>query len=163
MPRGVSAKIVSARRLKNLRLVVAGITVTAAVLIALLINQPQCGVYRSDKTITIDFAKIETEVVQTAAERTRGLSDRPCIGANHGMLFIFDEPGQYPFWMKNMKFPIDIVWIDANHKVVDLSVNVSPSTYPDTFVSKTPAQYVLELQAKRSKDLNVTIGTPINF
>jgi uncharacterized membrane protein (UPF0127 family) len=155
--------------IKHLRLVAVAGIVTATVLVALLTYGPEeapgqkCGVYRNDKTVTVGTTEIETEVVQTEAERAKGLSGRPCIEPNRGMLFVFDKPGQYPFWMKDMKFPIDIVWVDANHKVIGLDIDVAPSTYPHAFVSEKPAQYVLELQAKRAKDLNIGLGTTVNF
>ena len=107
---------------------------------------------------------IKAEVVDTPEEKAQGLSDRPCIEADRGMLFVFDKPGQYPFWMKDMKFPIDIVWISSDKKVVKVEANVSPSTYPMLFKNDNElAQYVLELQAIRAKDLNIELGTPVNF
>jgi uncharacterized membrane protein (UPF0127 family) len=79
------------------------------------------------------------------------------------MLFRFTKPGQYPFWMKGMKFPIDIIWIGADHKVAAIEVDEKPSTYPDKFVNQKPAQYVLEVKANTTKRLNIDIGTPVTF
>jgi uncharacterized membrane protein (UPF0127 family) len=80
------------------------------------------------------------------------------------MLFQFSKPGQLWIWMKDMKFPIDIVWIAPNHTVVGIEQDVQPSTYPDKFVNRDrPAQYVLELKANRSKELNINLGTPVSF
>lgn len=155
---------------KYLRQVITGLVVIAVVLAALLTYQPKeasgpkCGLYGDDKTVTIGTEKIKAEVVQTPAEREKGLGGRPCIESNQAMLFIFDKPGRYAIWMKDMRFPIDIVWINYDHKVVGLEIDVLPSTYPDRFVNKdNPALYVLELQANRAKELNVGLGTPINF
>jgi uncharacterized protein len=84
------------------------------------------------------------------------------------MLFSFSQPGYYRFWMKDMKFPIDIIWISPDHKVAGIERDVEPSTY----FSKNPffindkdhiAQYVLELKANRSTDLHIALGTPIQF
>ena len=169
MPKGASAKTESEPRLKNWRLVAAVAVVAAAVLIAFLgysqkDNPAQkCGPYRNDKAVSIGTGKLKSEVVSTQADRAQGLSGRPCIEAGQGMLFVFEKPGKYPFWMKDMKFSIDIVWMDANKRVIGLDTNVSPSTYPDLFVSKEPAQYVLEVQANHSKDLKVELGTPVSF
>lgn len=157
------ARIESAPRLKNLRLVLAVVIVLSAVLAALALDQPSCGTYRNDKTITIHSTKIDAEVVQTDAARAKGLSGRQCIEPNRGMLFVFGKPGQYPFWMKDMKFPIDILWLDENQKAVHIEQNLAPSTYPTTYTSAEPALFVLELQAGRAKELNITRGTPINF
>jgi uncharacterized membrane protein (UPF0127 family) len=66
--------------------------------------------------------------------------------------------------MKDMHFPIDIIWIGADYKVAAMEINVSPKTYPDSFVNRDKlAQYVLEIKANRSKSLGIDIGTPVNF
>ncbi len=156
--------------MKNLRLAAAAAVVVAAVLFALLTYspsqapEPKCGFYRNDKTVTISSTQIRAEVAQSPAEREKGLSGRRCIEPNQGMLFVFNKPGHYAFWMKDMNFPIDIVWIGPDHKIVGLEINVLPSSFPDRFVNKdNPAQYVLELQANRAKDLKIGLGTPVNF
>jgi hypothetical protein len=169
MLKGVSARIVSGRNSLFFRLIVAVIVVVVAVLFVFLSNQSKdstnsnCGAYRNDKIVAVNSEKITAEVVDTQEERVQGLSGRPCIEADKGMLFVYDKPGSYPFWMKDMKFPIDIVWVGSDHIVVDLDIDVSPSTYPDVLISKEPAQYVLELQANRSKNLKIELGTPVNF
>ena len=156
--------------MKNLQLAAAMAIVVAAVLVASLTYQPKeapgprCGPYRNDKTVTIDSVKIKAEVVQVPAELEKGLGGRPCIESNQAMLFIFDKPSHYAIWMKDMHFPIDIIWISSDYKVVGLEIDVSPSTYPDRFVNKdNPALYVLELRANRAKELNISLGTPVNF
>ena len=155
--------------MKNPRLIAIAVIVIAAVLVGAFTYHPKessiakCGIYRNDKTVSIGSKKIQAEVTMNPAEMEQGLGGRACIEANQAMLFVFDKPGRYAFWMKDMRFPIDIVWIDANHKVVGLDIDVAPSTYPDVFVSEKPAQYVLELQANRSKALDITLGTPVNF
>lgn len=123
-----------------------------------------CGPYRTDKVIQIGSQKINAEAATTKAEADKGLSGRPCILPNQAMLFSFDKPGRYYFWMKGMRFPLDIVWITSRHKVAAIEIDVKPSTYPDKFANKDiAAQYVLELQANRSKSLGMEIGTPVNF
>jgi uncharacterized membrane protein (UPF0127 family) len=123
-----------------------------------------CGPYRNDGNVVINGQKIDIEATKTSAEFEKGLAGRPCILPNQGMFFAFSKPGQYPFWMKGMKFPIDIVWIGADHKVAAVEVDEQPSTYPASkFVNKLPAQYVLELKANRSKELHMKIGTPVQF
>lgn len=123
-----------------------------------------CGPYRNDKTVQISTIKFKAEVADTSNQQQQGLGGRPCILPNQAMLFEFAKPSHYSFWMKDMKFPIDIIWIGPDHKVAGLEVDVKPSTYPDRFVNKDRlAQYVLEIQANRSKDLNIRLGTPVNF
>jgi uncharacterized membrane protein (UPF0127 family) len=124
-----------------------------------------CGKYRTDRVIHINGAAFNTEVASSAAEFEKGLAGRPCIRSDEAILFAFKQPGQYPFWMKGMKFPIDMIWIDSDDKVAATRFNVRPSSYPQQFANAAnhPAQYVLEIQANRSKQLGVSLGTSVSF
>jgi uncharacterized membrane protein (UPF0127 family) len=161
------------------RLIIGGIVLLAIVAGALLIGggepkskpkvadntvQTACGPYRNDKAVTIGSTDIKAEVPKNSTEFAKGLGGRPCILPDQGMLFAFAKPGHYAFWMKDMKFPIDIIWIGADHKVAAMEINESPSTYPDKFINKDRlAQYVLELKANRSTELGLTLGSVVNF
>src|SRR3954468_5145585 len=74
-----------------------------------------CGPYRKDGVVTINSQQINVETVAGSKELTKGLSGRPCIEPGWGMLFDFGRDGQYAIWMKDMKFPIDVAWIDSTH------------------------------------------------
>src|SRR3989344_1383831 len=93
-----------------------------------------------DKTFTV-------EVADTDIERAQGLSGRVIPEEGHGMLFVFPEPGLYGFWMKNMRFSIDIVWLDEEFKVIDIEQNVEPETFPQTFYPPIPIKYVVEVSS----------------
>jgi hypothetical protein len=60
------------------------------------------------------------------------------------MLFVFEKPGRYGFWMPDMHYPIDILWLDDQYSVVAAARSVAPESYPDTFMPPVPARYVLE-------------------
>jgi len=123
-----------------------------------------CGHYRKDVRVTVQSQTIEAEKVVTPAARGRGLGGRPCIGANRGMLWAYALPVHISFWMKDMRFPIDIVWIGPDHRVVWLERNLEPSTYPKTFTNYGDAAlYVLELKAGRAKSLGLKLGTRVAF
>jgi uncharacterized membrane protein (UPF0127 family) len=124
-----------------------------------------CGPYRTDRVVTINHQVFNTEAASSSDEFAIGLSGRPCILPDQAMLFAFKQPGQYPFWMKGMKFPIDIIWISPGNRVVASDVNVQPSTYPQKFVNQKsrPAQYVLEIKANLSRELGIDIDTPVSF
>jgi len=125
---------------------------------------PACNEqYRKDKVAKIDNKAIKVEVASSASQQEKGLGGKSCIGAGQGMLFVYDKPDYYECWMKDMRFPIDIIWISTNHKVVMVEENVQPSTFPDTFRNSKLAQYVLEISAGSSKDLGIKEGTSINF
>lgn len=103
-------------------------------------------------------AVFQVEVAQTQEERSRGLSGRAGMKDNQGMLFVFDQAAFQNFWMKDMKFPIDIIWMDGGFQVVDITRNLSPQTYPKTFTSLSPAKYVLEINAGLSEKNNILLG-----
>ncbi len=92
---------------------------------------------------------VRVEIADSNMEREQGLSGREEIGDQHnGMFFIFPKAEYIGIWMKDMKFPIDIVWIDENMTVIGIERNVSPNTYPRIFRPDRPAQYVLETETR---------------
>ncbi len=92
---------------------------------------------------------VTAELARTEEERALGLMFREKINEDQGMLFIFEKGGIYPFWMKNMKFSIDILWLDKEKRIIHLEENVPPCLKEPcpTYSSQLPATYVLELKA----------------
>jgi uncharacterized membrane protein (UPF0127 family) len=136
--------------------------------------QKSCGssaiehVVRGGKVITFPQGKVYAEVADTAASREQGLSGRKGLSDDEGMLFVFDTPGRYGFWMKDMLFSIDMVWINQDGVVVHLERNVSPDTYfkfnpPATFINGPEAKYVLELASGASEKYGVYLGTKVKI
>ncbi|MDO8590217.1 MAG: DUF192 domain-containing protein [bacterium] len=115
------------------------------------------------KIIKINDTSIQVEVVDTPQTRAKGLSGRKTLPAGTGMLFIFGNPVQDGFWMKDMRFAIDIVWIDNNFRVVDINKEVSPDTFPQIFYPNQVVQYVLELPAGFSARHFIDIGAMVQF
>lgn len=115
----------------------------------------------------IDFTTpkgtIKVMVADTDASREQGLSYRSSLPANQGMLFVFDDPGMYAFWMKDMHFPLDMVWINSDKMVVGVSRDLSPDTYPSTFPPPSPVPYVLEINAGSADKLGLVSGAKIDF
>lgn len=99
----------------------------------------------------------------TAKEKLTGLSGRDSLLPNQGMLFFFNSIGDHLIWMKDMKFSIDIVWIDENYEIVHVEKNISPETYPEVFGPDAPSLYVLELPAGFSDTHGVTVGDKVEF
>lgn len=114
------------------------------------------GVYIGEKLIRV-------EVADTLEERTEGLSGRTGLAADEGMLFIFPEDGLHAFWMKDMLFPIDIVWLSNDRVVTDIAPSVSPSTYPASFSPTTPVRYALELPAGLVEEYAIEKGDTFLF
>ena len=75
--------------------------------------------------LSIGGKTLSVEVAKSSLDRMRGLSGRESLGENEGMIFIFDKAGNYGFWMKDMKFPIDIIWIKSG-EIAGFSENAVP-------------------------------------
>jgi uncharacterized membrane protein (UPF0127 family) len=96
--------------------------------------------------------KLMVEIANNNKERRQGLSGRSSLPQNEGMLFVFEPNGKPTFWMKDMKFPIDIIWINEEGKIVGIQKNVQPeSDTPDNDLARynppEPVKYVLEVNA----------------
>ena len=115
--------------------------------------------------VTIGTTAVQVEVADTDAKRELGLSYRDALLPGHGMLFVFDTPDTYGFWMKDMSFPIDMLFADKGGKVVTIYKNVSPDSYlknpPDIFYPTSPALYVLEVTAGFAKEQGIVEGDKI--
>ena len=102
-------------------------------------------------------------VADTQVLRTKGLSGHLKLDEKQGMLFIFDDSAMRGFWMKEMNFPLDMVWIDENLKVIGITVNATPESFPEVFQSITPVQYVLEINAYGAESNGIIIGEEVGF
>ncbi len=118
---------------------------------------------KTQKILKIGGITLNIDIVNTEAEREKGLSGREGLEENEGMLFVFEKEGYYGFWMKDMKFAIDIVWLDKNKKIVHVEKNVSPETYPKVFNSPIPNLYVLETPVGFLVKNNIQIGDLVAF
>lgn len=114
-------------------------------------------------TVTINDIQVKVEVADTASKRSKGLGGRDSLAADSGMLFIFDKQDKYSFWMKGVKFPLDMVWIRSN-RVVDISKNAAPLP-PDIqdkdipiYMPTEPVDSVLEINAGFADTNNIKVG-----
>ncbi len=106
---------------------------------------------------------LRVQVAKTPTTRERGLSGRESLASDEGLLFIFPTSGTHGFWMKDMNFPIDIVWINSSKKVVGISENVAPETYPTSFFPPKQIQFVLEVNAGTAKKSGLVVGAAVSF
>ena len=114
-------------------------------------------------TLWIGDKSITVEVADTDEERTQGLSGRGSLGVGQGMLFLFEFAARYGFWMKDMKFAIDIIWLNDAWQVVGVERDVPPSSYPHVFYPPSPVSYVLELPAGQAAALGIDTGSTLFF
>ena len=122
-------------------------------------------IVRQDLIILMPDGALEVEVVDTMASRELGLSGRPKMRDDEGMLFVFDAPGRYGFWMKDMTFPLDIIWINQNGIVVNIERDVTPESYKTkkTFINQSEASYVLEINAGMAKKFGLYLGSKVKI
>ena len=120
-------------------------------------------------TVTIGDAVFRAELVSTPETRARGLSGREGLPAGTGMLFIFETGVAPPFWMKEMRFPLDLVWIGKDCTVVDITLR-APIPAPDTPLSELPnyasqeqAGYTFEIDAGEAERHGITAGARVRF
>lgn len=113
--------------------------------------------------LNINNKAIELELADTDDKREKGLSNHESLKNDTGMLFVFDEPGKYGFWMEGMKFSIDIVWLDSLKKVIHIEKNVSPDSYPDVFFPPEDSLYALEFNAGFVDENNIAVGNILDI
>tara|TARA_B100001971_G_C17667441_1_gene275826 strand:+ start:22 stop:462 length:441 start_codon:yes stop_codon:yes gene_type:complete len=115
----------------------------------------------SSPTLKIGDASLEIEIVDMIDQQILGLSGRESLPENAGMLFVYNSSGNPGIWTKNMNFAIDIIWIDKDREVLEITSNVSPDTYPTIFRSQDPILYILEVNAGWSETNNINVGDNI--
>jgi uncharacterized membrane protein (UPF0127 family) len=119
---------------------------------------------RLNPKVVIGQATFTVEVAVTDAKRERGLGYRDTLPPLHGMLFVYPAKGDYAFWMKGMRFPLDFVWISGT-TVVDITQNVPVSPGPDfpLYRPKAPADKILEINAGEIRRAGIKIGDSVRF
>ena len=112
--------------------------------------------------VEINDIIIPVELADTLEKHIQGLSDKEEL--IDGMLFLFDERQIRSFWMKNMHFPIDIIWI-SHRRVVNISKNLQPEgeNPKKTYSSIYPVYYVLEVNAGFCEQNNISIGDRVKI
>jgi uncharacterized membrane protein (UPF0127 family) len=116
------------------------------------------------QTLAIANTAVHVAVAQTEAEREQGLSGTAPLGPNEGMLFVFDAPAIQYFWMKDMNYGLDMIWIGEDMKIKKITENALPESYPDTiFSSDVPVKYVLEVPNGFSQKNNIKIGDTVSL
>ncbi len=104
---------------------------------------------------------ILVRVADTDKTRELGLSYFDALPDGQGMLFVFPQMGTYSFWMKDMNFPLDIVWIDEHFKIIDRVINAPASSYPKTFTPASSASYAIELPVNTADRDGFVVGKSI--
>jgi len=109
--------------------------------------------------------EISVEVADTVEKRSLGLGKRSGLENGWGMLFVFEKRKQHGFWMKDMQFPLDIIWLD-NHRIVHILRNVQPAksgVIPPVMTPPIAVNFVLEIDAGRADELKLQIGQRLKY
>lgn len=148
---------------ENIRLLL-GLTVVIffSILLAAFIASDR----KNSTQVSVNDAKFQVSLAKTDKEKQIGLSDTKNLPENKGMLFLFDQPAYYSFWMKEMKFPIDIIYIHGN-KVTTVFSNVLPPSQTDghlpLYQPKNASDKVLEVNAGMAQKYNIQEGSTIKI
>ena len=120
---------------------------------------------RTDKICFENQNCIMAEVVSTPEDMAKGLMYRKSLYENRGMLFVFTDEGRHSFWMKNMNFPLDMIWISKNRTVAHIERDVPPcrSDPCPSYVPDKKALYVLEVNANFTIRNNISLGSVVLF
>jgi hypothetical protein len=144
---------------KKIQIVIA-VLVIADILFAYFVYQRKYGGVGDVSRVCFGNDCFAVEIAATDAEREKGLMGRKKLGAGQGMIFIYDKPGYYSFWMKNTLIPLDIVWLDKDRRVVFINENTQPCREDDC-PALTPviqAQYVFEANAGTAEKIGLQYG-----
>jgi uncharacterized membrane protein (UPF0127 family) len=138
----------------------------AAVVAALVLLAPSVFATPKVTPLTLPSGKVlQAEVMVELQDLAMGLMFRPSLAEDHGMLFVFPGVDFHSIWMKNCKFPIDIVWLDEERHVVHLAEDVPPCKADPCPVYEPlrKAAYVVELNAGQARRERVALGATLSF
>ncbi len=113
-------------------------------------------------------ARFRAEVVTSKFDMSRGMMFRETLAPDRGMLFVHGEPGKYPYWMYQVRIPLDLIWIDQNRLIIEMVANAEPCKSESA--AKCPqiggnrrALYVLELNAGMAEKHKLKLGDRLDF
>jgi uncharacterized protein len=116
--------------------------------------------------VTVNGLVLVADISVTNEQRTKGLSVKEGLAENEAMLFVFDNEAEHRFWMKDMKFPIDIIWIDGDKTIVHIEHNLPPCSSGvlcPTYKPSDDSLYVLETVGGFAEKYNIVKGTRVEF
>jgi len=120
---------------------------------------------RAEVIFTNQNLVVKAELAETILEQSRGLMGRKSLLENEGMLFIFSNEEEQRFWMKNTLIPLDLIFISADKKIIEIKFNFEPCNKIEcpVYQSKEKAKYVLEVNAGFCERHRVRVGDDVEF
>jgi len=130
----------------------------------ILLNIPTHGEH---VVLFVGDTELQIEVVGTDEAMERGLSGRETLSESNaessGMFFLFSRNDFHGIWMKDMLFPIDIVWINENLRIITIVKGATPESFPQIFKPTQTSRYVLEVSSNLTTERGIKIGDKIRF
>lgn len=121
--------------------------------------------FSKSPTVTISGHSLQVTVADSPKEQEIGLSETTSLPQDQGMIFLFEKPDYYAFWMKDMKFPIDIIYI-KNDRIVTIQSNAQPpkeKESPIVYTPTEPSDKVLEIQAGLAQKYDFKKGDMVKY
>lgn len=137
-----------------------GVAIVAALALA------GCAAARGEHWVELAGTRVVVEIADDDAERARGLMFRDSMPTGRGMLFLHEQEEPQAYWMKNTRIPLDILYFDAQRRLVSQQRDVPPCSAGDRcppYPSAGPARYVLELNAGEAARLQLKDGMQLTF
>jgi len=108
---------------------------------------------------------LRAEVMVRDEDRAMGLMFRPSLDLDRGMIFVFEAADFHGIWMKNCRFPIDILWLDEDERIVHLAESVPPCKAEPcpVYNPMRRAAYVIELNAGQARREKAVVGARVRF
>jgi uncharacterized membrane protein (UPF0127 family) len=108
---------------------------------------------------------IRADIADNALNRELGLSGRRSLAEDSGMLFVFEKEGRYGFWMKGMRLPLDIIWLNKDKQVIYVKRDLQPcvSSYCPGYGPQASSLYIIEVSANYTLRHNISNGTHVYF
>lgn len=151
------------KKTKDIRTAIV-LACVALAFFVLFISQNISQKHSVERRLIVNGKPMVLEIVTSVEDVTQGLGDRDSMPKEHGMLFVFGKPDRYTFWMRHMRFPLDIIWIrDGN--IVEMAPAMQPpkdgDVIPETHIPSVTADQVLELNAGSADAYGLKIGDMI--
>lgn len=130
----------------------------------IVLNLTACAGGKDPRVCTGEHC-FSVEIADTPSSRQQGLMNRDHLDQDKGMLFVFSHPARYGFWMKNTFVPLDIIWIDSNLNIVDITADAPPCVIEEcpAFTPETEASYVLEINGGLCSRYGISVGDPVRI
>jgi len=116
---------------------------------------------RGDAVLIVGSHRYYLQLAVTPAQQELGLGDRAKLPPDHGMLFVYYSSGTRCFWMKGMKFALDMIWLSSADEVVSVQRDLSPKSYPSAYCSL--AQDVIELDAGQAHFAGIVVNRVVKL